>query len=113
MNTKTVNTLAEFLKEIIEVSKRNATIKECSKEEEAFNIGVYHTAATIWCILKDDISKCAFTTNYTQAKKTFKQMLAKEKKATQEFKQLSFDDIYPEIMKTLDKINKYIDDKEK
>lgn len=113
MNTKNVNTLPEFLKEIIEISKRNATIKECTKEEEAFNIGLYHTATTIWFILKNSEPRCAFTTDYTQAKKVFKQMLAKEKKAIKEYKQLSFEDIYPEIMKTLDRVNKYFDDKEK
>lgn len=113
MNIKNVTTLPEFLKEIIEVTKRNATIKECTKEEEAFNIGVYHTAMTVWYVLKNTETRCAFTTDYTQAKKAFKQAIAKEKKSIKEYKQLSFEDIYPEIMKTLDRLNKYIDDKEK
>lgn len=113
MNTKNVNTLGEFLKELRDISKRNATLKECSKEEIAFNIGIYHTAATIWCILKDNSTKYAFTTDYAQAKKMFKQVIDKEKKAAKEYKQLSFDDVYPEIMKTLDRVNKYLDDKEK
>ena len=113
-NTKYETTnICEFIRAIMKSADTKAQEKGITNEAQAYYIGVYNTANAIFQALISTDNKCIVAINYKNGIESYKEMIERDKELDQKkYHQISFDDLFPKFMQTLDRVNKYLDEKE-
>lgn len=114
-NTKYETTdICEFIRAIMKSADTKAQEKGITNEAQAYYIGVYNTANAIFQALISTGNKCTVSLDYKKGIASYKEMIERDKELDRNpYHQISFDELFPEVMRTMDRLNKYLDKEEK
>lgn len=110
--TETTTTVCEFVRAILKTADTKARGKDINAVGKAYYIGAFNTAHAIFQAMISKDLPSVITLDYEKGIKAFEEMIERDKELNNKYHQLSFDDLFPKFMQTLDRVNKYLDAKE-
>ena len=111
-NFETTN-VCEFIRAIMQAADTKAQKKGITEEAQAYYVGAYNTAHAIFQAMISTETPSVITLDYKKGIEAYKEMIERDKELDQKkYHQISFDELFPKFMQTLDRVNKYLDEKE-
>ena len=111
--TETVTNICEFIRAIMQAADAKAQRKDINDTAEAYYIGAYNTAHALFQAMISTKTPSVITLDYKKGIEAYKEMIERDKRLDRkDYHQISLDELFPELMKTLDRVNNYLDAKE-